>query len=241
MIWMICTKGDPHGLVDAKSTFASLALLFAGSLAGPHYLAAEPTWKAGVARVDITPYGSIWMAGYGARTEPSKGVRQPLYAKALAIEDQTGSVSVIVTADLIGFRKEPAEKIAERAAAEHKLARDKLILNGSHTHSGPMTRVTKAYSLRLSHRQIEIIQRYQDRLVDLVVDVIGQALAGRQPVTLEYEQGLAGFAVNRRRVQRREYPSPTDHDVPVLAVRSADGSLLAAAFGYACHATVLND
>jgi len=233
---------DHHYFVKAKFRFASLALLSVGCLAVSHRAtAAEPTWKAGVARVNITPTESIWMAGYGARTKPSEGVRQPLYAKALALEDHTGAVSVIVTADLIGFRREPAERIVARAAKEHNLARQKLILNASHTHSGPMTRVTKSYSLRLGREQIEAIQRYQDRLVDLVVDLIGQVLARREPVTLAYEQGLAGFAVNRRRVQRREHPSPTDHDVPVLAVRKADGSLLAAAFGYACHATVLND
>jgi hypothetical protein len=33
---------------------------------------------------------------------------------------------------------------------------------------------------------------------------------------------------------------PVDHDVPVLAVRDADGKLKAVLFGYACHATVLD-
>ena len=32
------------------------------------------SWKAGVAKTDITPAESIWMAGYGARTRPSEGV-----------------------------------------------------------------------------------------------------------------------------------------------------------------------
>src|SRR5262249_25282670 len=33
---------------------------------------------------------------------------------------------------------------------------------------------------------------------------------------------------------------PVDHDVPVLAVRDREGKVLAVAFGYACHATVLS-
>ena len=33
---------------------------------------------------------------------------------------------------------------------------------------------------------------------------------------------------------------PVDHDVPVLAVAAADGKLRAVAFGYACHATVMD-
>ena len=33
---------------------------------------------------------------------------------------------------------------------------------------------------------------------------------------------------------------PVDHDVPVLAVRSPGGRLLAVVFGYACHCTTLS-
>ena len=39
----------------------------------------------------------------------------------------------------------------------------------------------------------------------------------------------------------RYLPGPVDHDVPVLTVRQTDGKLLAIVFGYACHATVLNE
>ena len=49
------------------------------------------------------------MAGYGARTHPSEGVRQPLFVKALALEDQTGAKSVMVTSDLLGFPRVVAE------------------------------------------------------------------------------------------------------------------------------------
>ncbi len=202
---------------------------------------AEESWKAGVARVDITPTEPIWMAGYAARKRPSEGVRHPIHAKALALEDEQGTISVLVTADLGGFRREVAEPIAARASDEYGLPRERLVLNASHTHSGPITRVRRRPSYPLKPEHIEVINRYQKRLIDQVVGLIGDAMGDRQPATLSYEQGLAGFAVNRRRVRRREYPSPTDHDVPVLAVRKADGSLLAVAFGYACHATVLGD
>ena len=224
-----------------KELLGTLTLLLTACFVSADVASAEGTWKAGVAGADITPSESIWMAGYAARKKPSEGVRHPIHAKALALEDRMGKVSVMVTADLGGFRREVAEKIAARAATEHGLARDKLVLNASHTHSGPITRVRKRPSYTLKPEQINVINRYQKRLIDQVVGVIGEAMANRQPATLSYEQGLAGFAVNRRRVRRREFPSPTDHDVPVLAVRKADGALLAVAFGYACHATVLGD
>ena len=68
--------------------------------------AGQYRWKAGLARVDITPRESIWLAGYGARTKPSEGVLQPIYAKALALQDESGAVTVLVTSDLLGFTKE---------------------------------------------------------------------------------------------------------------------------------------
>src|SRR5690606_22724859 len=36
------------------------------------------------------------------------------------------------------------------------------------------------------------------------------------------------------------YDGPVDHDVPVLTVRDAAGTLRAIAFGYACHNTTLS-
>ena len=63
------------------------------------------SWKAGVAKVKITPAESMWMAGYAGRKEPSKGVLVDLYAKSLALEDAAGKRLVIVTTDLIGIPK----------------------------------------------------------------------------------------------------------------------------------------
>ena len=57
-------------------------------------------WKAGVARVVITPKQSIWLGGYANRTGPSEGKLHDLWAKALALEDASGNRSVLVTMDL---------------------------------------------------------------------------------------------------------------------------------------------
>ena len=230
-------------LLPDSHTRKSLSLIACGVAwllaAGP--LEAAGTWKAGVARVDITPAESIWMAGYAARTKPSEGVLHPIHAKALAIEDESGTVSVLVTADLGGFRDIVGDKIAALAAKRYRLPRERLVLNASHTHSGPITRVRRYPSYKLDREHIEAINRYQPKLIAQVVAVIGEAIKNLSPATLSYEQGLAGFAVNRRRVRHREYPGPTDHDVPVLAVRKPGGDLIAVAFGYACHATVLSN
>lgn len=100
----------------------------------------SPVWKAGAAVVDITPEGPVWMAGYGRRDKPSEGVAQKVYAKALALADQGEGRMVIVTLDLIGVPRELREAVVRRSAERHGLAPEEILLNASHTHSGPSPR-----------------------------------------------------------------------------------------------------
>ena len=182
------------------------------------------------------------MAGYAARTRPSEGVLQDIWAKALALQDEGGATSVIVTMDLVGIPKIVAEEIAGRARDRFGLSRDRLQLSTSHTHSGPIVGRRRRPSYRTTEAQDAVIARYTDALVDKVTNVIGESIKALAPATLAFEQGFAGIAVNRRRaVMSRSLPGPVDHDVPVLAVRGGDGKLRAIVFGYACHATVLAD
>lgn len=203
--------------------------------------AAAAAWKAGTARVAITPSEPIWMAGFGFRNRPSEGVRQPLYAKALALDDGSGKPAVLVTLDLVAIEREMAEAIAARLRERYGLTRDRLLLNVSHTHSGPVAGLVLMPLYELTPEQRDVIRRYTASLIDSVVNAAGAAIGDLAPATLEFGQGLAGIAVNRRRVARRSLPGPVDHDLPVLRVRDAAGKVRAIVAGYACHATVLND
>ena len=200
-------------------------------------------WRAGVASVPITPKEPIWLAGYGSRERPSGEVLQDLHAKALALEDETGAATVLVTIDLLGLSRRLSDQIADRAWQEFGLSRDRLGLNFSHTHSGPVAGdvLRPAYPMEPEH--LRVVGRYTSWVLDEIVKVIGQSMEQLSPARLTFGQGSAGFAVNRRRVRtgKRHLPGPVDHDVPVLAVRGVDGELRAVVFGYACHATVLSD
>lgn len=201
-------------------------------------------WQAGVAVVDITPAESIWLAGYAARTKPSESVRQPIHAKALALKDDAGAVSVVVTLDLVGIRREMVDPIAERASKELRIPRERILFNVSHTHSAPLVNDPNVYAgIMGSHLESQkaAIARYSQKLPSLIYAAIATAAKNLQPATVWFEQGYAGFAVNRRRVGHREYPGPVDQDVPVLAVKGSNGKPVAILFGYACHNTVMDD
>ncbi len=203
-------------------------------------LPASSVWRAGAAKRNITPSEPIWMSGYASRDKPSEGVYAPIYAKALALEDASGTVSVLVTADLVGFTKAVSDPIFDAARKRYDLDRARLVLNASHTHSGPVTGQLGRPTYRLAPEHAAVVERYTEGLVEDVLAVIGEAIDRLAPAELAFEQGYAGFAVNRRRVGHREYPGPVDHDVPTMTIRRQDGALEALLFGYSCHATVMN-
>ena len=197
--------------------------------------------RAGVATLDITPTESIWLAGYAARTKPSQGVRQPIFAKALALRDTSGATALLVTADLLGFTKDLCDSVAAGVETRFHIPRRLILFNASHTHSAPVIgdRLAPAYPLTGADRAV--IARYRAWLGPQLVDLAARAIADLQPAQLSFGQGIAGLAVNRRRVGHPEYPNVTDPDLPVLTVRAESGTLRAIVFGYACHNTTLDD
>ena len=203
-------------------------------------------WKAGVASVCITPEGPIWMAGYASRDKPSEGKVHDIHAKALAVEDGEGNKAVILTLDLISMPDDLHPVLAKRLQEKYGIPRDALVINASHTHSGPEIRIDKAKHYEVGKEQVETCRRYYEKLRDeWLPKVLDEAVANMKPAKLSYSHARCGFAMNRRTPTARGYVNhphpdgPVDHDVPVLKVTSTDGKLMAVLFGYACHNTTL--
>lgn len=202
-------------------------------------------FKAGVARLNITPEGPIWLSGYAARTKPSEGKLTDLWAKALALEDNKGGRFVVVTVDLIGLPRSLAEEVAARVQKQWGLDRARLLLNASHTHTGPVVYPNLMTMFELDPAQERVVKEYARTLADRLVEVTGAALGDLSPAYLAFGQGEVGFAVNRRQFTSKgvqlgvNSAGPVDHSVPVLRVSNPDGTIKAVLFGYACHCTTL--
>ena len=82
---------------------------------GEKATAAAPSWKAGTARVAITPKEPMWMAGYAARTKPSEGAVHDLWAKALALEDPAGHRVLLITLDVCGIDRDLSNRVRDDA------------------------------------------------------------------------------------------------------------------------------
>jgi len=207
---------------------------------------ATADWKAGTARMVITPKQPMAMAGFAIRTHPSEGTLHDLWAKALALEDAGGKKAVLVTTDLLGLPKEVSDHIRDRIQAKYGLARDQIILNSSHTHSGPVLQNALSDIYLLDAEQLDRIKQYSQTLEDHIVKLVGEAFSKMEPASVYAQNGVTRFQVNRRNnpvatlTRVTELQGPNDYAVPVIKVLNKKGDIKAVAFGYACHPTVLD-
>lgn len=215
----------------------------------PASFASADGWRAGVAKVDITPPKLMWMSGYAARKKPAEGKDLPLYAKALVLVDPQGNRGVLVTMDLIGIGRELSLEVRRRIEKSHGFERAQIVLSTSHTHSGPVVGRNLMSMYFLSDEQKRLVEDYADELKTTLTELVGAAVKDVSPCALSYGTGQATFAVNRRNNPADQVPrlreegklrGPFDHDVPVLKVMDEKGKLKAVVFGYACHATTLS-
>jgi hypothetical protein len=202
-------------------------------------------YRVGVGRADITPKEPIWMAGYGNRNKPSIGVDHPLSTKALAIQSGDEPPLLLITADIIGFDRTTAEEIAAEVQKRLGVPRERVLINASHTHAGPVIGRNLKGMFELSKENVDVIGRYTEMLVERVLSAAEMAMKSREPASITFGRSKATFAINRRvfranGVQFGSNPDgPVDHEVDVLRIDDPQGKTRAIVFGYACHCTTL--
>lgn len=183
--------------------------------------------RAGAARIEITPPVGLDLTGFIARTNPSIGVRDPLYARALVLDDATRQVAIVV-ADIIGLPRDSVNDVRRRVALATGLHGPSLLVAATHTHGGPATMFLQDCGTP-DPDYIEVLER---RMAEAVV----QARSAMRPVT-----AAAGQAANDRGVHNRRVPGgPIDPAVELLRFDDLTGKPVALIVNYACHPTTLN-
>ncbi|MEJ7591550.1 MAG: neutral/alkaline non-lysosomal ceramidase N-terminal domain-containing protein [Planctomycetaceae bacterium] len=210
------------------------SVISATTLAAP----LEPLpYSVGVAALDITPSSPIRLNGFGGRTKESAGVRQQIWAKALAIETSDRDTVIVITVDTLGIPDDLTERLAVKLKSRG-IDRSRLAICASHTHSGPMIRncANTLFGQPIAEDQWQTILKYTEELEAKLEEVAVAALADRKPARLSWGIGKVTFAMNRR-----TKGGPVDHDLPLLAVHDPDGKLRAVFTNYACHCVTLSD
>jgi hypothetical protein len=208
--------------------------------------AADPEWKIGIASVKVTPAQPIFLAGYASRNKPYDKIAGDLYVKALVLEDRTGQKAAIVTSDLIGFPSAIAEPICDRIREKLGWKREQIMINSSHTHTGPSLsldpKARGSMSAGDAQRTVEYTRKVQDQVVEAVVQAAGKL----EPGQLSWGVGIVHFVMNRREftpdrgvILGNNPRGLADRSVPVLRIDGGDGKLRAVLFGTACHGTTL--
>ena len=188
-------------------------------------MSTAPSLLVGTAEVDITPAPGVELSGFVAREQPSLGVHDALFARALALSDGARRV-IWLHVDLIGLERDDSAAIRARVARAVGGELD-VILSATHTHAGPATvRLAQCGAYEAG---------YVEWLGQRLVEVADVALGRLAPATLELAEGTCTLAQDRRGKPSRH----VDPRVGLLAFRRADGTYAAVLANYPMHNVAL--
>ena len=157
----------------------------------------------GWAEGDITPQQPVQLSGqFHARV--SEGVRDRLTVTALAMGSEIEHV-VMVSCDLISISKELSIEVRQRIErwTEGPKA-EMVILNATHTHTAPETRMPTQIAEHMSSRGSGVdlpvmeVADYNCFAADVITDVILEAWNKRKLGGISYGLGYAVVGRNRR-------------------------------------------
>ncbi len=200
--------------------------------------ASDVVLTAGLARVELTPPGSLPMYGYANRKcGDASGTHDPLWAKALVLS--TGESRVAIVSVELGMLV--SDKLREQVA--DKLGIPVLLLAATHTHSSPR--------LQSSDGSAEASSPYLTEVENRIFGAVERAAASMFPARLTTGRGALRLGYNRlllrddgraralfENLERIPY-GPLDDEFMLLGIEDQKGSLRALLINYAVHPVVL--
>lgn len=200
--------------------------------------------KVGSAGIDITPPVGSHLAGQ-FQDRVAESVHDPLYARALVLDDGTTMLAV-VACDLLSLKRPTVLRARELAAAQTGIPAEHIMITASHTHTGPRT--TDIFPCPSDAEYLALLPRQ-------IAGAVALAAQSRQPALLGIGSGREASSSHNRRYLRKDgtaqmHPpkgdpnfvgpeGPDDPEVGVLFARAADGRLLGALVNYTSHPIVV--
>lgn len=183
--------------------------------------------KAAADKVDLEPVVGTWLCGFSARTAPSCGQHDTLYAQAVLLDDGD-SKCAIVSCDLLGFSSAQCWEMRARIASRSTIPISNIIICCTHTHSGPACASTRG----LMGQTDEI---WQAHAMELIVSMVAQ---------LEHELVPAKLTTSSTQVEgigynRDDDTRPIDTELMTVALDTLDGGAIATLINYATHAVTM--
>jgi len=191
---------------------------------------------AGTSRIDITPPPGLAMGGYLGRCEPAADIHDPLFVRALVLDDGRQRVA-IATAGLPAIDPSLAGIIRRRIEQETGIPPSHTMIALSHTHAGPLVA-----RRRVAQPDLPYLESFQDK----TVAAVRQAAEALRPVLIGAGRAKVYLGVNRRERTTDNHVvigrNPSGYASPyanVLVAREEHGGPLAVLFTYGAHPVVL--
>jgi len=185
--------------------------------------------SAAAGRVDITPTGPAYIAGYG-QNRRSLDAHDRLSARCLVLESR-GVRLAIVSCDLIGLPRYEIEKIRARIKS---VPPDHVIVAATHTHSGPDT--VGQWGPGIAVRGVD--DAWLASTLGKIAQLVDETSAQLRPADIRFSSrsDITGISKNIR------VPRILDTELGVMQVRDIkDAKCIATLVNYACHPEILNN
>jgi hypothetical protein len=163
--------------------------------------------------------------GFVGRKKPSTGAHDPLWAKALIL-DNTEERIAIVSIDTLLVTRAFTDSVREEAQHRWGIPPQNLLINTTHTHSAP-----DVFGLHSPRNEL-----LEKQLYDGVVGALGAACAGMVEANIGLGRGRAGDVV----INRRDLSAATDQEIAVLRVDGPDGLPIAIVAKVTCHPVIMD-
>ena len=220
-------------------------------------------FRAGAALLDITPeLGSLIVGGFAPF--PARHIHDPLYARALALDDGAHRI-VLVVCDNVGIARECIDAAKEIIERQSKLPKSQVMVSATHTHSGPSARPDSSIpsdKIPTATPAAPPLTPYQQFLARRIADAVHCAINNLEPAKIAWGSVQQPQHVFNRRwfvkdeaLRRNPFggvdqvrmnpprgsaaldkpAGPTDPEIPFIAVQAKDGRPLSLLAAYSLH------
>src|SRR5262245_11588661 len=152
--------------------------------------AAAGPLRVGAARIDITPArdAALPMAGYASRTQGFRGIHDPLFVRAIVLDDGATTVALVAWESLYVPEQvwvETSQQIAKETGIRH----EHVLLSAVHDHGAPMLAPTEPTPAQ---------RAYRTTVQNAAVEAVRRAKAQLQPARFGIGRAPAYVNINRR-------------------------------------------
>lgn len=192
--------------------------------------------RVGISRMNITPALGMSMAGFRERDHGAESIHDLLYATCYVFEDEVGQRAAFVTCDLINIDGHVRDKVLEQLSGKSKLSAEAILIQATHTHSGPSACALEGRNYLDAKRLPKPEEKaYYSFLIESLVQGILQAEADLNPAKIGFAVGSLQTLGNNR----NEPECYMDDSVNVVKIDSLEGKCRGLIVNFACHPTVL--